>query len=169
MEIGTTINNAGLVILHSFFPILFEKLGLIKDKQFLSASAQLSAAQYLQYIVTETVVNSRDAASLINVLCGLPAARPVNSNGPISWDDKKLIEGLIHAAINYLPAIGETSVQGFRGNWLARNGVLTEQEDRYELTVEKKAYDILLHRSPFSFSVIKHPWMPKPLYVNWGS
>lgn len=69
--------------------------------------------------------------------------------------------------ISYWPAIGNTSVNGFRGNWLVRDGLLTELEDKWELTVEKRAYDVLIHQSPFSFSIIKLPWMEKPLHVTW--
>ena len=34
--------------------------------------------------------------------------------------------------------------------------------------VQKAQYnDVLLLKAPFSYSVIKFPWMPKALYVNW--
>ena len=58
-------------------------------------------------------------------------------------------------------------IDGFRGNWLIRNGLLVETEDRWELKVEKVSYDILLNQSPFSFEIIKFPWMKKPIYVQW--
>ena len=86
----------------------------------------------------------------------------------ISQEHKTLIEGLIEAVIGYWPAIGDTSIEGFRGNWLVREGILREEEDRWTLTVEKKAYDILMLKSPFSFSIIKLPWMTKPLHVSWS-
>ena len=85
----------------------------------------------------------------------------------ITADQKEVMNGLINAAISYWPSIGETSIDGFRGNWLVRDGLLIEKEDRWELTVEKKAYDLLINQSPFSFSVVKYPWMEKPLYVTW--
>ena len=85
----------------------------------------------------------------------------------ISNQDQLLMIGLIEAAISHWTAIGRCSVDAFRGNWLIRDGILTEHEDKWELTVEKRVYDLLLNKSPFSFSIIKHPWMSKPLYVNW--
>ena len=94
-------------------------------------------------------------------------AQPVLYGIEIGENDKNLIEELINAAISYWPEIGSCSIPGFRGNWLVRDGLLTEFEDRWELTVEKRPYDLLISHSPFSFSIIKYPWMPKPLHVNW--
>lgn len=48
-----------------------------------------------------------------------------------------------------------------------RNGLLNETANRWTLTVEKKAYDLLIQKSPFSFSIIKFPWMEKPLHIDW--
>jgi len=92
---------------------------------------------------------------------------PVKEDIDISEKEKNIIDGLISAAISHWPRIGKCSVDGFRGNWLVRDGLLTEQDDRWELTVEKRAYDLLISKSPFSFSIIRYPWMPKPLYVTW--
>ena len=97
----------------------------------------------------------------------MPISQPVKDGITITDEQKELIEGLINAVINYWPAIGQCSIDGFRGNWLVRDGLLTEQDDRWELIVEKRAYDLLINRSPFSFSIIKHPWMKKPLHVTW--
>ena len=49
-----------------------------------------------------------------------------------------------------------------------RNANLVEKNDFWELTVEKRAYDLLIHKSPFSFAIIKYPWMEKPLHVVWA-
>jgi len=37
---------------------------------------------------------------------------------------------------------------------LVGNGTLTEKEDRWDLIIEKRVYDVLLAKAPFSFSVI---------------
>ena len=60
-----------------------------------------------------------------------------------------------------------TSVDGFRGSFLIRNGVMADTGELWQLTVEEKSYDILLDSIPWSISPVKFPWMEKPLYVNW--
>ena len=166
---NTVIKNAGLVILNNYLELLFERLHLTSNKQFTSAENQRKAVHYLQFLVTG-LSNTEDTISPLNkVLCGLSVTQTVPNGITIFDEEKELIHGLIQAAIGHWPSIGETSVNGFRGNWLVRDGLLQEMEDRWELTVEKRAYDLLLHKSPFSFSIIKYPWMEKPLHVIWTS
>lgn len=161
------IRNAGLVLLSNFIEALFERLQLLSDKQFTSVENQSKAVQYLLFLVTELRRTDERYLLLNKVLCGLPVTQTVPNDITISEEEKDLIHGLIQAAISHWPSIGDTSVEGFRGNWLVRDGLLQEKEDRWELTVEKRVYDVLINHCPFSFSIIKYPWMEKPLHVTW--
>lgn len=161
------ITNAGLVLLSNFIEALFERLQLLSDKQFTSVENQSKAVQYLLFLVTELRRTDERYLLLNKVLCGLPVTQTVPNDITISEEEKDLIHGLIQAAISHWPSIGDTSVEGFRGDWLVRDGLLQEKEDRWELTVEKRVYDVLINHCPFSFSIIKYPWMEKPLHVTW--
>jgi hypothetical protein len=35
------------------------------------------------------------------------------------------------------------------------------------MLVETRAFDMLLDGLPWAFSVIRHPWMTRTLYVEW--
>jgi len=161
------VRNAGLVLINGYLPVLLERLELIKNKAFVDVVSQSQTVHYLQYVVTGLSRTEEFLLPLNKIICGLPLSFPVEDGIEISDTHKNIIEGLIKAMINHWSQIGESSINGFRGNWLVRDGLLTEQDDRWELTVEKRAYDLLLQRSPFSFSIIKYPWMDKPLHVNW--
>lgn len=164
---GIEIKNAGIVLLNSYIPILFERLGLTKQQQFINETNQHDAVHYLQFVVTG-LFNTEEHLLLLNkVLCGLPLNHPISNGIELTESQRNLITGLIKAAIGYWPSAGDTSINGFRGNWLVRNGLLFEYEDKWELHIEKKVYDILISKSPFSFSIIKFPWMKKPLHVTW--
>ena len=161
------VKNAGIVLLNNYIKILMDRLGLVENNQFKDVQSQLDAVHYVQYVITGLTDTEEQFLPLNKVLCGLPVATPVMESITITADQKEVMNGLIKAAISYWPSIGETSIDGFRGNWLVRDGLLIEKEDRWELTVEKKAFDLLINQSPFSFSVVKYPWMEKPLYVTW--
>ena len=161
------VRNAGLVLISSYVPMLFERLGLINDKKFTSEQAHLDAIHYLQFVATGLSNTEESLLPLNKVLCGLALSEPVHDSASIPDEQVKLMEELIEAMIGYWPAIGDCTIDGFRGNWLVRDGLLVELDERWELTIEKRAYDLLIHKSPFSFSIIKYPWMNKPLYVNW--
>jgi len=163
----TIVENAGIVILNSFIPALFTRLDLTVGKQFKDNESREKAALYLQYLVTGQQINDDYLLPLNKVLCGLAMNEPIKENIEVTSTEKELMEGLLKATVNYWSSIGQTSVNGFRGNWLVRDGFIIENEERWELVVEKRAYDVLLNRSPFTFSIVKFPWMNKPLYVNW--
>ncbi len=161
------IRNAGLVILNVYFQMLFERLKLVESNEFVSKEAQSKAVNYLQFVTTGLQETEESSLTLNKVLCGIEISEHVDGSIVMTPEEKSLIEGMIESSIHHWSSIGTTSVDGFRGNWLVRDGILREQEERWELTVEKRAYDILMHKSPFSFSIIKMPWMQKPLHVNW--
>lgn len=164
---GIPVKNAGLVLVSNYISLLFERLGVTVNNKFQDISMQCNAVHYLQYVVTGLTETEESLLPLNKVLCGLTLGEPVPKGIDVTENQQQLIEGLISAIIGYWPVIGHNTVNGFRGNWLVRNGVLTERQDKWELTVEKKAYDLLIQKSPFTFSVIKYPWMNKPLYVYW--
>ncbi|MCY1662590.1 contractile injection system tape measure protein [Chryseobacterium sp. SL1] len=162
-----SIKNAGIVLINSYIPMLFDRLGLMKNQAFSSEENQLKAVHYLQYLAKGLSYTEEFYLPLHKLLCGIPMNKSVSKVIDISPVEQGLMNGLLNAVINYWPSIGSTSVDGFRGNWLVRDGLLTEQEERWELQIEKRAYDILINKSPFAFSIIKYRWMDKPLHVNW--
>lgn len=164
---GIPVRNAGIVILNNYIPMLFERLHLVEDRNFTNVENQKKATQYLHYVVTGFTETEETYLPLNKVLCGLSLTDNIPDTIEISDEEDRLIKGLLQAAISHWPEIGDSSVNGFRGNWLVRDGILVELTDKWELTVEKRAYDILINRSPFSFSIIKYPWMSKPLHVYW--
>ncbi len=161
------VSNAGLVIIHDFIKNYFSKLELIGEDGFVCEQAQLDAVHWLQFLVTGHQSTDETHLVLNKVLCGLPLSTPVATGIEISKEQQQLAEGLIDAVIEYWSAIGSSSIEGFRGNWLVRDGLLSETEEHWELVVEKRPYDLLLERLPFGFSLIRLPWMDKPLYVTW--
>ena len=164
---GIAVKNAGLVLMNNYLTMLLDRLEITQNGKFVSDEEQHQAIHYLQYVVTGLSRTEESLLPLNKVLCGVPLSEPIADGIDISDQDKTLVDGLIKAAIGHWPAIGDSSINGFRGNWLVRDGLLIEDEDRWELTVEKRPYDVLINQSPFSFSIIRFPWMEKPLHITW--
>ncbi|MDD5754111.1 MAG: contractile injection system tape measure protein [Methylococcales bacterium] len=161
------ISNAGLVILQGFIGTYFNRLGLIDNSEFCSTQAQRNAVHCLQYLASGLAATEEQHLVLNKLLCGLLVSDPIELGFDLTPKDKTIADSLIEAVINYWSAIGSSSIDGFRGNWLIRNGLLRQNEGRWDLVVEKRPYDLLLQSSPFSFQLIKLPWMTTPLYVTW--
>ena len=160
-----TVRNAGIVLCQSYIQILLERLDLVDQDQFASPEARLSAVRYLRFLVTGQC-DAQDL-SLDKVLCGLPLAVSVEQDFTVSQGDAEMIQGLLESIVNYWPAIGASSIAGFRSNWLVREGILSETSECWNLIVGKRAYDVLLDSCPLPYSVVKLPWMSKPLHVEW--
>lgn len=161
------IENAGLVIVNSYLPILFERFGLTKANKFISSDHQQKAALLIQYVLLDKPPLDEHHLPFNKLLCGLPIEAPIQTSMVPTKEEMKMVHGLIQAVIEHWTSIGKSSIEGFRGSWLWRKGKLENKEEHWELHVEQNSYDMLLDRLPFSMTPIKYSWMEKPLIVNW--
>ena len=163
----SSVPNSGIVILNAYMPIFLARLNLLEDGKFKTLEGQHRCVYLNNYLATGEWGAKEHDLHLSKVMCGLNPSDVVEVGGTITPEEKNLAESLISSAIAHWPAIGSSSVDGFRQNWLVRDGSLMDRGDEYDLNVQKRAYDILLSRSPFSYSIIKFPWMTKLIYVTW--
>jgi len=161
------INNAGQVLLTPYFPILFERLGLIEGGQFIDETARTRAVYALQYMVDGVGELPEYMMILNKLICGVESGRLTVRDAVISDAEKELIDGLLAAAIENWQGLGQTSVNGLRESFLQREGKLQLRDNQWYLLVESRSYDMLLDRMPWSYSTIKHAWMERVIHVEW--
>ena len=166
-EVAIRVTNAGMVILNGYLGLLFSRLGLIEHNTFVSEEAQRRAVHYLQFLVTDKTDTAEPYLMLNKLLCGMALNATVDLSIEVTDAERELCTHLLNAVVSHWPAIGESSADGLRSNFLVRDGVLRDDKDYWSLHVERRAYDVLLARSPYNYSIIKCPWMEKALYVTW--
>lgn len=167
LSLPILIRNGGLVLLQSFYGALFHRLNYTDGEHFLSQEARQRAAMVLHYLSTgETQADEADLL-LNKLLTGMTPTMNLPAAIELEQFEVDVCNSLLHSAIDYWSAIGRSTVDGFRGNWLIRHASISDAGDHWRLLVEKRAYDILLGRSPFSYSVVRLPWMEKAIYVTW--
>jgi hypothetical protein len=160
--------SAGIVILHPYVVRLFDIMELTKGNAFVNEEAQFRGVYALHYLVTGKTEARDEEVPLEKVLCGLPVHALLPATPPqFSEKDFNEMKSLLEASIAHWPALGSTSSEGLRESFLLRAGLLTEHDDQWELTVERRSLDILLDTIPFSISLMKFPWMNKVLQVDW--
>ena len=142
-------------------------LGLLEHGEFVSTEATERAVHLLQYLVEERCDRQEYMLVLNKILCGLPADHVLIKEIAIGDEERQTIDGLLTAVIQHWGALGNTSVAGLREAFLQREGALRFKDDNWHLQVEEKAYDMLLDRLPWSYSLIKLPWMEQALHVQW--
>jgi len=121
----------------------------------------------LQYIVTGEERTPEYLLSLNKLLCGIHGGVPIVAGIQISAHEKDVIEQMLLGVIGHWSAIGQTSIAGLRETFLVREGRLSFQEDAWQLKVVTSTFDMLLDRLPWSFAIIKFPWMVEALHVSW--
>ncbi len=162
------VENAGGVLLYIYLKKVFLETGLLNDDlSFVSQESQMQAVRLLEFIICGHY-NFKEYDLVLNkVLCGYDIGAPVIEVEDVPGYDISKANRLLLSAVKSWPKIGNTSVEGFRASFLFRNGKLSQETNNWLLYVERKGIDVLMDSLPYPISIIKLPWMKKPLYVQW--
>lgn len=161
------VNNAGMVLVSPFFQRLFSMLELTERSQFKNKEAQIKAIYLLQYAVFRKTDFPEYKLALNKILTGLDIPGAVPQNVELSQHEKETVESMLNSIVQHWDKLKNTSAATLREAFLQREGKLEENEDSYIITVEEKAYDMLLDSAPWGFRTIKFPWMEKRMEVKW--
>jgi hypothetical protein len=167
MEQEIYVQNAGLVIFQAYLPYFFNQCDLFDDNKFKSHQAAQRGALLLQYIYNDKEGINEEEMVLNKLLCGLPIEEVLPSEFVPTEKEKEIISQMFDAIISHWVIIKNSSHQGFRESWLNRAGKLVKKEDAWELTVEQRAFDVLLDQIPFSINPVRFNWMSEPIIVIW--
>ncbi len=171
---ATFVENAGVVILWPFLEKFFDHLGLDPIEILIPAISPVRfKAVHLLYLLAsgeESVTEPQ--LPLMKLLCGLNISEPIPARVEFTERDKAEVVQLIQAVLGHWPAMKNTSVRGFRDSFLVRPGKLTPPDRDgtlagWQLQIERKGFDIIMEQLPWSLHVVKLPWMPEPIYVEW--
>lgn len=163
----SNIRNAGMVIFATYMQRLFGILELTKDGQFVSDEASQRAVHLLQYAVNGESSTPEYQLVLNKLFCGIHGGLPIVRGIDMTQKEKDIIEQMLNGVIAHWSALGKTSVSGLRQTFLQREGHLHFEDDGWHLKIPQATFDMLLDRLPWSFAMIKFPWMPHPLHVTW--
>lgn len=162
------LNNAGLVLLWPFLQRFFENTGLYNEEGFVDARAAERAVWLLQYIVLGDEKELFEPQLPLNkILTGLEPEAPVTRPESVSKEELELIRGLLEAVTGYVPTWKNLSMEGFRQAYLQREGALSARDGQWLLQVKRETYDILLEKVPWSWQIVRLPWMNQILVVEW--
>jgi hypothetical protein len=163
-----SVQNAGLLLLHPFFVRLFVKCGILPENEKIISVWNLSkAAALLHFLATGRDEIYEFELGFIKVLLGLnPDQSLAVSNGLLSPSQKEEAVMLLLSVIEHWSSLKNTSKEGLRSTFIQRNGLLLPNEEGWKVYLESAAFDVLLKTIPWSYSIIKLPWMNKPIYTE---
>lgn len=164
---STYIDNAGLALLTPYLPRLFDRLQLTEAGSFKDRDAQIRAMFLLQYLVFERTEFPEYQMTFNKLLTGFQTGIPIPLSVELTEAEKETADGLLQAVIQHWKKLNNTSVAGLRESFLRREGKICAIDDGLQLTVESRAYDMLLDSVPWGYSTIKFSWMKDSIHVKW--
>lgn len=164
------ISNAGLVILFPFLPMLFMRLNMLSQDRrgFNSNESRVRAIFILQHLMASEDREYDEKDLFLNrLLINYPFNEPLPKRMELNQDELNTIDSLLEAAKTNWEKMRNTSMRGFQEAFLRRAGFIEKTEREWVLTVEERAFDILLDSIPWSYKLVRLPWMENILKVNW--
>lgn len=165
-----TVTNAGLCLFAPWIIRLFGMLDLLTEdkKDLKDMDARIRAIFILQRLVTAEQREYKESDLAFNrLLVACPFNIPLPKSLELTGKEIETVESMLVGVKANWPKMANTSVGGFQRSFIERDGQLEQQEGKWVLTVENKAYDILLDSLPWSYKMIRLPWLKKPISVSW--
>jgi hypothetical protein len=161
------IETSGLVLLWPFLPAFFEGLDYTRAEVFRETTAAHRAAALLHFLATGAAVSPEQELVLPKILCGLDLDCVHDPGHPLEDFEIRSAEALLRAVLGHVPMLGKLSAAGFREAFLVRPGTLSTRDGHWLLRIERRTFDVLLDRLPWTFAWVRLPWMSFPLQVEW--
>lgn len=164
------IDNAGLCLLSAWFLRLLSMLDYLNEarKDIKDTKSRIRAIFLLQYLTYQEEKEYRETELVFNrLLVGLPMHIPLPKRLELTAEEKQIADSLLSAVKAHWPKMNGTSMKGFLQSFVTRTGRLEEQDEKWVLTVDDKAFDILLDSIPWGFRQIRLPWLKKYIQVKW--
>ncbi|WP_075342966.1 contractile injection system tape measure protein [Tenacibaculum agarivorans] len=167
MEGAAYIENAGMIILGPYIPMLFSRMDLTENREFKNDVSKQKGMYALQYAVTGKTDPGEHLLLLNKIICGVDIYEPLGPEIPLTEEEQNLIDSMLQAVIQEWSTLGNTSVEGLRMSFLERPGSIIEEEKKFVLVVEQKSFDMLLDHIPWNIRQLKLNWMEKLLETIW--
>jgi hypothetical protein len=165
---GIFCQYAGMVLLHPFFRHLFNRLSLLDEGNFKNTASIEKAVVLLNFIATGKSEAKDHALAVPKILCGIhPQAVISEESFLLAEAECEEALSMVEAAIGQWEIIGDTSVEGLRESFLAREGKLLIKESGITFRIESRGIDLLLDHLPWNLSLISFSWLDKLIHVEW--
>lgn len=161
------IHNAGLVLVWPFLTRFFEHLSLLENGKFLDEESRNRGVYLLQNLAYNRTNYPEYELVLNKLLVGMPVYEHLSPFINLSEEEKELTRSLMNGVISNWDKMKNSSIEGLQETFIQREGVLRFKKENTTLIINKKGVDVLLDTIPWNISLIRLPWMEKPIHVEW--
>lgn len=170
---GHLIAQAGLVLLHPYLARCFNVLGLYPTGQRGPIAEALwpRAASVLHWLAIGDAIEPLECdLGLIKLLLGRGEHDALSHGLPaLLPHERDEAAAMLQAVLGHWSSLKGTSVEGLRQSFLQRPGWIEPLDRAWQLRVQPAAFDVLLGSLPWGLSMVKLPWMDRPMHVEWSA
>lgn len=160
-------SSGGLALLATFLQRFVGRLGLVEVNRFVNPAAQHRAVGLLSFLATGNLVPVEYLTTVEKVLCGMAIDEVLDFGEPVTDAEADECSTLLLAMIEHAGVLGDLSIEGLRGTFLLRPGVISAEDGVWVMRVERRPFDVVLDRLPWSFDWVTLPWMHSAMRVEW--
>lgn len=168
------VANAGIVLAAPYIPMLLQRLGWVSAQRFISTEQAWQACALLHYMTTahwqaELVPDYWQQWPLPMLLSGVQPPCPVGFVPQLTDEALAMADSLLAGILAQWPKLAGSTVTTLRECFLQRGGTLERAGNGsgWQLQLDSGPYDMLLDGLPWSYSLIRYPWMQGEVYVHW--
>ncbi len=160
---------AGLVLLHPYLPRLLAGCGVIEPGARAIPDAQLPRGLALLHALACGPIEAAEhRLPLAKLLLGRDPAEPLSAALPaLNEAEQDEVDAVLAACREHWSALRGSGDDTLRLSFLQRRGLLTRADGAWQLRLQGEAFDVLLGLLPWSIGIVRLPWMPQPLFVDW--
>jgi hypothetical protein len=161
------VYNSGLIILWPFLTRFFEKLELVINGNFINDKSRNRTIYLLQYLAYNRIDFTENELVLNKLLVGLPLTDHLIPISELTIAEKELAASLLNGVKSNWAKVKNSSIEAIQKTFIRREGLLTMQEEKATLKIDKKGVDVLMSGISWNIALVKLPWMQFPLFIEW--
>lgn len=156
------LEHCGIIFLHPYLKILFEKENLIINNVFINRSAKVKALQLLYYLATfKTECIEEAELAFFKIILEIPEYTFIHFPKALTVNEKEDCRELLDSIIENWTVLKKTGPESVQNQFLKRKGIVKIAEKSLEIHLEKSGVDILLEHFPYNYGIVKLPWFQK--------
>lgn len=157
--------HCGLVLLHPFLSSFLKNCDLLDHAKQLKDPTL--TAHLLHYVATGNTAAYEHQLQFERFICHIPAGLPLERHVELSQELIAKADELLQAMLGHLPQLKSSEPKLLQNEFLSRDGKVVLTDENPRITIERKTQDMLLDSKPWSTSIVKLPWLPYLIFVDW--
>jgi len=165
--IGTfrEVYNAGIILIAAYLPRLFSILKYTENGQFCNEEKQIRAVFLIQYLVFGNTEYPEHELYFNKILTGIRMDKALPNSLDLTTEEIEVSNQMLASILMHWQKV--KTIGALREGFLQRGGLLYTKDEVLELTVDRKAFDMLLDYVSWNYKTIRFQWMEKTILTNW--